>query len=45
MTPAKPKERTLEVILGELVEAIGELQELLPAFIEERRGKDAAGAP
>jgi hypothetical protein len=37
MTPAKAKERTLEVVLGELFEEIGKLQELLPAYLEERR--------
>jgi predicted component of type VI protein secretion system len=29
MTPTKAKERTLEVVLGELVEAIDELKRLL----------------
>jgi hypothetical protein len=39
MTADKTKERTIEVIIAELVEMVGRLQELLPAYLEERTGE------
>jgi hypothetical protein len=41
MTAPRDEEatRTLEDILAEMVKVMGELQELLPAYIEERRAK------